>query len=402
MTDRALTLDAYRAVVPPGQIDLLWRLAERVRGRSMVHVNSTRVGGGVAEMLLRYVPLFEELGIQTRWEVLAGSPEFFKVTKAFHNALQGQEQVFTEEMLRVYVETNRANASRLDFDADVAIIHDPQPAACVEFAPSRGRWVWRCHIDISRPQRRAWGFLRQFVLKHDAAVFSLPKFAQRLPIPQYLIYPSIDPLAEKNRDLTDAEVDAELNRLEVPRDKPILLQVSRFDRFKDPIGVINAYRIVKTYDDCRLVLAGGSADDDPEGAQVLAEVQEAAGADPDVHVLVLPPTAHYEINALQRAAAIIIQKSTREGFGLTVAEGMWKGKPVIGGFAGGITVQIIYGVTGYTVNSVEGCAFRIRYLLNNPEVAQQMGQNSREYVRQNFLITRDLAEHLALAVTLLR
>ncbi|MBI3998499.1 MAG: glycosyltransferase, partial [Armatimonadetes bacterium] len=220
-------------------------------------------------------------------------------------------------------------------------------------------------------------------------------------IPQYLMYPSIDPLADKNRQLSEAEVNGVLQRLQVPRDKPILLQVSRFDRFKDPIGVINAYRIVKKYDDCRLVLAGGSADDDPEGAQVLAEVQEAAGQDPDIDVRVLPPTANYEINALQRAATIIIQKSTKEGFGLTVAEGMWKGKPVIGGFAGGITVQIIYGVTGYTVNSVEGCAFRIRYLLNNPDVARQMGSNAQEYVRQNFLITRDLAEHLALMASLL-
>lgn len=395
-------LEAYQEVAPPGTINLLRRLADRVRGRSMLHVNSTRVGGGVAEMLQRYLPLFTELGIEPRWEVLGGSGDFFNVTKAFHNALQGQERVFTDEMLRAYVDTNRANASRLDLDADLVIIHDPQPAALIEFVPHPAPWVWRCHIDISRPQRRAWSLLRQYVTKYNAAIFSLPKFAQRLPIPQYLMYPSIDPLADKNRQLSEAEVNGVLQRLQVPRDKPILLQVSRFDRFKDPIGVINAYRIVKKYDDCRLVLAGGSADDDPEGAQILAEVQEAAGQDPDIDVRVLPPTANYEINALQRAAAIIIQKSTKEGFGLTVAEGMWKGKPVIGGFAGGITVQIIYGVTGYTVNSVEGCAFRIRYLLNNPDVARQMGSHAQEYVRQNFLITRDLADHLALMVSLLR
>ncbi len=395
-------LDAYREVAPAGTIDLLRRLADRVRGRSMLHVNSTRVGGGVAEMLQRYVPLFAELGIEPRWEVVSGASEFFRVTKAFHNALQGQERVFTEEMLRTFVETNRANASRLALDADLVIIHDPQPAAMIEFVPRRNRWVWRCHIDVSRPQRRAWSVLHQYVRQYDAAIFSLPKFAQRLPIPQYLIYPSIDPLADKNRDLSDGEVAAILQRLGVPQDKPILLQVSRFDRFKDPIGVINAYRIVKKYDDCRLVLAGGSADDDPESAEVLAEVRNAAGEDPDLHVLVLPPTANLEINALQRAAAIIIQKSTKEGFGLTVAEGMWKGKPVIGGFAGGITVQVIYGVTGYTVNSVEGCAFRIRYLMHNPDVAARMGASAREYVRQNFLITRDLAEHLALMVSLLR
>lgn len=402
MPETAPRLDDYRAVVQAGTIDLLRRMADLVRGRTLLHVNSTRVGGGVAEMLYRYVPLFEELGVATRWEVLTGGEEFFRVTKSFHNALQGQEQAFSEAALQAYLATNTENAARLDLGADVVIIHDPQPAALIEHSPRRGRWVWRCHIDISRPQRRAWTFIRQFVTKYHGAIFSLPKFAQRLPIPQYLIYPSIDPLSEKNRDLEPAEITGILDRLAVPRDKPILLQVSRFDRFKDPIGVINAFRLVKKFDDCRLVLAGGSADDDPEGAQVLAEVMNATGSDPDIHVLVLPPNAHREINALQRAATIIIQKSTREGFGLTVAEGMWKGKPVIGGFAGGITVQIIYGVTGFTVNSVEGCAFRIRYLLHNPDVARQMGENAREYVREQFLITRDLEDHLGLMAALLR
>ncbi len=398
---RSLRLDAYRTVAPQGAVETLWRLAERVRGRSLVHVNSTSFGGGVAEMLHRYVPLLEELGIRTRWEVLSGPEEFFRVTKSLHNALQGQQQPLSEAQLRTYLDVNRENAARLDLGADVVLVHDPQPAALVEFAPRGGRWVWRCHIDVSHPQRRAWGFLRPFVVKYDAAIFSLEKFAQRLPIPQYLIHPSIDPLSEKNRELSEGEVDAVLSRLGIPRDKPILLQVSRFDRFKDPLGVIEAYRMVKRHEDCRLVLAGGTADDDPEGAQVLAEVMEAAEGDPDIHVLVLPPTADHEINALQRAATVVIQKSLREGFGLTVTEGMWKGKPVIGGFAGGITAQIVYGVTGYTVNSVEGLAFRVRYLLHNPDLARQMGENAREHVRQNFLIVRNLADHLALMSTLL-
>jgi len=397
----AARLDAYRAVAPQGAVETLWRLAERVRGRTLVHVNSTRFGGGVAEMLHRYVPLLEELGVRTRWEVISGPEEFFRVTKSLHNALQGQEQPLPDALLRTYVEVNRENASRLDLEADVVLVHDPQPLALVDFVERSGRWVWRCHIDVSHPQRRAWGFLRPFVVKYDAAIFSLEKFAQRLPIPQYLIHPSIDPLSEKNRELSEDEVDAVLTRLGIPRDKPILLQVSRFDRFKDPVGVIQAYRMVKRHEDCRLVLAGGTADDDPEGAQVLAEVMEAAEGDPEIHVLVLPPTADHEINALQRAATVVIQKSLREGFGLTVTEGMWKGKPVVGGFAGGITAQIIYGVTGYTVNSVEGLAFRIRYLLNNPDLARQMGENAREHVRQNFLIVRDLADHLALVSTLL-
>jgi len=402
MTAIQPSLRDYEGVAPPGSVDLLRRLADRVRGRSMLHVNSTRVGGGVVEMLERYIPLLSELGLEPRWEVLNGSDEFFHVTKSFHNALQGQEQEFTAEMLRAYVETNRANASRLDLDADAVFIHDPQPAALIEFAPRRGMWIWRCHIDMSRPQREAWNFLRRYVTQYDAAVFSLPKYAQRLPLPQFLIHPSIDPLADKNRELSDGEVVDVLARLVVPRDKPILVQVSRFDRFKDPVGVIEAYRLAKRSDDCRLVLAGGGADDDPEGAAVLADVREAARGDPDIHVLVLPPTAKHEINALQHAAAIIIQKSTREGFGLTVTEGMWKGKPVIGGAAGGIAVQIVDGVTGYTVNSVEGCAFRISYLLRNPDAARRVGQNAREHVRENFLITRDLSEHVALIISLLR
>lgn len=391
----AVRLEDYRDVAPAGAVDFLYRLSERVKGMSMVNVNSTKYGGGVAEILHRLIPMLNEVGVQARWEVIQGGGEFYACTKAFHNALQGTEQVITQKMLDAYVETNRENAKRLPLDAEVMLIHDPQPAALIDYR-TVGKWIWRCHIDVSQPIRRAWNFLRQYVVKYDAAVFSLPRFAQRLPIPQFLIYPSIDPLSEKNRDLTETEVDAHLGRLKIPRDKPILLQVSRFDRFKDPVGVISAYRIVKKHNDCRLVLAGGGAADDPEGKAVLAEVQAAAGEDPDVHVLDLPPDAHLAINALQRAATIVLQKSTKEGFGLTVAEAMWKGKPVIGGAAGGITAQIIYDVTGYTVNSVEGAAFRIRHLLNNPDVREKMGQDAKEYVRQNFLITRHLRDYLTL------
>jgi trehalose synthase len=389
-------LDAYKEVAPPGVVDYLRRLSQRVEGRSFLHVNSTRYGGGVAEILNRLLPMLEELGLKPRWEVLTGEQEFFRVTKAFHNALQGEEQVITDAMYGAYLETNHENAKRLDLEADLVMIHDPQPAALIKHRRGAGGWVWRCHIDASRPQRRVWNFLRGFVERYEAAVFSLPKFAQRLPIPQFLIYPSIDPLSDKNRELSKSEVEGILERLAIPQDKPILLQVSRFDRFKDPLGVINAYRLAKRRADCRLVLAGGGAADDPEGAQVLAEVREAAGRDTDIHILELPPDAHLEINALQRAATVVLQKSTREGFGLTVAEAMWKGKPVIGGAVGGITVQILYDVTGYTVNSVEGAAYRIRYLLTNPEAAIRIGRIAREHVRRHFLITRHLADYLML------
>jgi trehalose synthase len=389
-------LNDYREVVPKGTIDFLNCLADQVRGRKILHINSTKLGGGVAEMLSSHIPLLQDLGIDAQWQNISGNETFFNVTKSFHNALQGQDQHLSQQMLKEYLEINRENTRRLSFDAHYVVIHDPQPAALIESRPAHGKWVWRCHIDISRPQWKVWSFLKQFVLKYDAAIFSLPRFAQRLPIPQFLIFPSIDPLSDKNRDLSPKEQSKILGRLNIPTDKPILLQVSRFDRFKDPLGVIQAYQLVKKHHDLQLVLAGGGATDDPEGETVLSEVRGAARDDPDIHILLLPPDANLEINALQRAATIVLQKSLREGFGLTVAEAMWKGKPVIGGSAGGITVQLVYGVTGFTVNSVEGAAFRIHYLLDNPEVMTKIGGNGKEYVRENFLITRHIGDWLAL------
>jgi trehalose synthase len=395
-------LAEYQDVAPTGTVDFLRRLGELAEGRTILHVNSTRYGGGVAEILHRLLPLMDELGVKTRWEVLTGTELFYRTTKSFHNSLQGTKQRLTKEMFDAYLECNRENARRLNLDADVALIHDPQPAALIDYRPSGSKWIWRCHIDLSTPQRSVWQFLRPYIIRYDAAVFSLPKFAQRLPIPQFLVYPSIDPLSDKNRELPEEEVRAILDRLEIPRDKPLLVQVSRFDRFKDPVGVVEAYRIVKKSHDCRLVLAGGSADDDPEGAEVLAEVREAVGVDPDVHLLLLPPTANIEINALQRAAAIVLQKSTREGFGLTVTEAMWKGKPVIGGETGGITAQVIHGKTGYTVNSPEGAAFYIKHLFNDVELMAAIGRQAKEYARHRFLITRQLQDYLGVMIHLSR
>jgi trehalose synthase len=395
-------LEAYREIAPQGTVEFLFRMAERIRGKKIIHVNSTKMGGGVAEILGSLVLLLQSVGLDAQWEVITGNEEFFSTTKTFHNALQGLEQKVPPDMLQNFLEVNRENAKHLSLEADFVVIHDPQPAALIESRPGKGKWIWRCHIDVSQPQRKVWDFLRQFVVKYDAMIFSLPRFAQRLPIPQFLIYPSIDPLSDKNRDLSPEEQGGILRRLKVFPDKLMLLQVSRFDRFKDPLGVIQAYRLVKKHHDLQLVLAGGGATDDPEGEIVLEEVRRAAEDDPDIHVLLLPPDAHLEINALQRAAAIVLQKSLREGFGLTVAEAMWKGKPVIGGFTGGITVQLVYGVTGFTVNSVEGTAFRIHHLLDNPEVMTKMGQDAREFVRRNFLITRHLGDYLALMNYMMR
>ncbi|MFH1714985.1 MAG: glycosyltransferase [Elusimicrobiota bacterium] len=396
MSETHPILEAYRDIAPRGTLDLVYKLADTVKGKTFLHVNSTRTGGGVAEMLNRLMPLFNELDIKARWEVIEGSPLFYKCTKTFHNALQGMMVNVSDELYEEYKRINTIAAQKIDLKADVAIIHDPQPAALVNFKPKNSKWVWRCHVDASRPQRKVWHFLKQYIDKYDSAIFSLPSFSQRLAIPQYLIYPSIDPLSEKSRDLTKDEIRAVLDKYKIPNDKPIILQVSRFDKFKDPLGVIRAYKLVKQYNDCCLVLAGGSADDDPEGLQVLEYVNAAAEGDPDMFILNLSPNAHHDINALQSAASVILQKSLREGFGLTVAEAMWKGKPVIGGAVGGITTQIIYGKTGFTVNSVEGCAYRVRYLLNNPDFSEKLGRRAKEYIRNNFLITRHICDYLSL------
>jgi trehalose synthase len=394
-------LNDYAELVGPEVIGQLYRLAERLGPRRFVHINSTRSGGGVAEILSRAVPLLNQLGLETSWEVIIGDQDFFEVTKAFHNALQGLKVSISPEMLDHYREINRENAKRFDWEADFVLAHDPQPAYLIEEMRDQAKhWIWRCHIDASRPYLQVWRFLREVVSQYDASVFSMSQFAQNLPHPQYLIRPSIDPLSQKNRDLTPKEIQAVLNRLEIERDKPIILQVSRFDSFKDPVGLIQAFRLVRRHTPCKLVLAGGEATDDPEGPRIFAEVMEAANGEPDIKVLLLPPDAHHEVNALQRAADIIVQKSTREGFGLTVTEAMWKGKPVIGGAVGGIVLQLQDYVTGFLVHSPEGCAFRIRYLLHRPELARRMGQLGREFVRQHFLITRNIRDYLTLMTLL--
>jgi trehalose synthase len=389
-------LDDYAAIVGEERIAVLRRLARRLEGLRVVIVNSTRVGGGVAEMLNRHVPLFQELGIQMRWEVIEGTPEFFEATKTIHNALQGAPRELTPALEAAYLEANRKNAERLDLTADVVVIHDPQPAGLIDYKTHPCPWIWRCHIDASRPHRRVWRFLRKFVARYDGSVFSMPAFAQNLAHPQYLIAPSIDPLAPKNRDMSDLEVEQTLARFGLDGSRPLIVQVSRFDRFKDPVGVIRAFRMVRRRDDCRLVLAGGSADDDPEGMQVLREVHDEAQSDPDITILNIPPDSDLAINALQRAATVIVQKSTKEGFGLTVTEGLWKGRPVIGGAVGGIKLQIYDHMTGFLVDSVEGLAYRLRYLLNRPALAEEMGGRGRELVRHHYLLTRHLRDWLTL------
>lgn len=399
-------LDDYSAVVGADVIDHLRQLARPLKGMRVVHVNSTRLGGGVAEILTKLVPLTRELEIDAHWEVITGGGDFFECTKTMHNALQGNRVDLTSNHILAYEQTNAENGERLRStlsDAEFVIIHDPQPAGLLQHCPDRrGKWVWRCHIDASHPYRPVWRYLRNFVAPYDASIFSLASFAQALPHAQYIISPSIDPLSEKNIELPAAEIEAVRHHYDLDPARPLLLQVSRFDRFKDPVGVIEAYRLAKHFvPRVQLVLAGGSATDDPEGEQVLQEVTEAAAGDSDIRVLLLPPDAHRAINAFQRAADIVIQKSLREGFGLTVTEALWKSKPVIGGDTGGIRLQVINYHTGFLVSTPEGAALRIRYLLHGPDKMRKMGEDAREFVRENFLLTRQLREHLTLMVALL-
>jgi trehalose synthase len=287
-------------------------------------------------------------------------------------------------------------------DDDIVFIHDPQPITLVEQRrqDQTSRWIWRCHVDVSRPLQAVWKFLQPFILKFDSAVYSSSAFAQQMPMEQILIAPSIDPLSDKNRDLAPEEIDAILQRLGVPRDRPMITQVSRFDYLKDPLGVIEAFRRVRKSVKARLVLAGGSASDDPEGEEVLNRVREAAKGNPDIHLLMLPPNSNIEINALQRASAVVVQKSIREGFGLTVSEALWKARPVVASAVGGIPLQVKHRYSGLLVHSVEGAAYAIKQLLSNPEYAKRLGENGREHVRQNFLLTRHLRDYLLMFLTL--
>jgi len=399
------TLDDYVKVVGGESIAHLRQLASTLSGLTVVHVNSTRYGGGVAEILDRLVPLMRELDINAEWEVIQGNGDFFACTKGFHNGLQGNAVEISKSLLGVYEQTNEQNAERLREKlekADIVFIHDPQPAALIRYCPNRcGKWIWRCHIDLSRPHRAIWKYLRAFVEPYDASIWSLADFVQPLRHPQYLIPPSIDPLSDKNVDLSEDEVNAVAARFSIDLSRPMISQISRFDRFKDPLGVIRGYRLAKSFiPRLQLVLAGGGAADDPEGEGVLNEVRRAATGDDDLHIILLPPDAHRTINALQRMSNVVIQKSLKEGFGLTVTEAMWKSKPVLGGNAGGIRIQVINHHTGFLVNTAEGVALRLRYLFDNRDQMETIGRKAHRFVLENFLLTRHLREYLTIMVAI--
>jgi len=388
----------YIPIVGQSVIDDLRLIAEKLKGKVIQHVNSTAVGGGVAEILNCMIPLLQELGVDARWDVIKGGDQFFRITKKFHNSLHGKEEEIHSEDFHVFLETSKKNIEKVDIYGDAVFIHDPQPIALIK-KKNDNKWVWRCHVDISKPNKRVWKFLCDFISKYDAAVFSAPSFSHKLPVRQFLISPSIDPLSDKNKDLPKNVIREVLMKYGITRNKPMITQISRFDVLKDPLGVIDAYWQVKKHVDCQLVLAGGGATDDPEGMKVFTEVKEKVKGHKDIHVLFHPFT-DMEINALQRAATVIVQKSVKEGFGLTVTEALWKAKPVVASHVGGIPLQIKHKYSGLLCYSTEGAAFALKQLLSTPEYAKKLGENGREHIKNNFLITRHMKDYILLFLAL--
>ncbi len=397
-----MKLSDYEPVVGKNVIEELKSLAQRLAGKVVRNINSTAVGGGVAEILNRLTPLLNELGLSVRWDVIRGGEKFFSVTKKLHNMLHGKEQKLSQGEIELFLQTSEENLKNMDISGDIIFVHDPQPIALIKKRPmlKKSKWLWRCHIDVSQPNSQVWDFLKPYIEQYDAAVFSSPNFAQSLAIRQFLISPSIDPLSDKNKELSQERIDAVLKNFGILKDKPIIVQISRFDYLKDPLGVIDVYRLVKKYVDCRLVLAGGTASDDPESNEVLTKVKEKAGRDPDIHILAVPAASDIEINALQRAAAVVLQKSIREGFALTVSEALWKARPVVASAVGGIPLQIKHKFGGLLFQTVEGAAFGVKQLLNSPEYAKKLGQVGREHIKQNFLLTRHIRDYLLLFLAL--
>ena len=401
-TDGTSLVEGYRSIVGDGPIRVLEALAQRLKGHRVAMVNSTATGGGVAEILHRLVRLMNELGVPTTWEVMPGDMRFYGITKAIHNGLHGWPVTISEDDRAYYMEMNRQAARALALDADLVLIHDPQPAALAELRRRPGQqWVWRCHIDLSNADPRVWDLVAPRVSHYDAAIFSHVSFVPSLPVPAYLAPPSIDPLSDKNRELEEEEIEALLEPFNLPTSRPLVTQVSRFDRIKDPVGVVEMFRLVRRRTEGHLVLAGGSADDDPEGAEVLAAVRERVGRDRDVSVLLLPPDAHLVINALQRRSAVVVQKSLREGFALTVSEALWKRRAVVASAVGGIPLQVLHERTGLLARSVEGCAYQVTRFLRSGELRRRLGREGREHVRDNFLHPREARDYLALFASLI-
>ncbi|PQA85978.1 glycosyl transferase family 1 [Marinicaulis flavus] len=384
---RLITVEDYEPLIGAEAVERIQKKAQQISDVHIVNVNSTYYGGGVAEILSSLTLLMNAAGVQTGWRVIEGRPDYFSVTKKMHNALQGEDINLSELKQDIYEEVVFENAMRMHLDHDIVIVHDPQPLPLIRHFRKKAPWIWRCHVDMTRPNQELWSYLAPFIEKYDAVVFSLPEYAQKLTTPQRFIMPAINPFSTTNKQLSEDEIADRFAHYGIPTDLPLVVQVSRFDKWKDPQGVIDAFKIARKEVDATLVLIGNVATDDPEGQEVFESLCHCA--EERIIILSVPDSAL--VNALQQRAAVVLQKSLREGFGLTVTEAMWKGVPVIGGDVGGIRRQIEDGVNGFLVESVEEAAERIVRLLKDKKLRERIGANAKQSVRSRFLLTR-LAE----------
>ena len=396
-------LEDYREIVGDEVINEIYRKVRLLYGKHILHINSTSHGGGVAEILNSKIPLMNDAGVDAGWRILPGAPEFFAVTKKFHNALQGGKINLTDIKKRLYFQANEVFSKYTHIDHDCVIVHDPQPLPLIKYYKKRQPWIWRCHIDLSHPDKEIWDFLRPIVQSYDLVLLSHDSYRRPdLPVEQRIVQPAIDPLSIKNMELPERLMAKYLKKLG-PKglDKPIISQISRYDIWKDPEGVIDVFRLVKEKVDCRLVLCGNTATDDPEGAEVFEAVKRKAAdlvKTGDVMLFTAEGNIFTFVNVLQRSSSVVIQKSIREGFCLAVTEALWKGVPVVGSRVGGIPLQIVDGENGFLVdpNDIEAFADRIVTILKNPKLGKEMGKKGKEVVRERFLNTRLLGDYLDL------
>ena len=390
---KLVQVEDYEPFIGPKTVDRISKKAKSLQHLHVANVNSTYYGGGVAELLTSLTLLMNSVGIKTGWRVIQGAPDFFSITKKMHNALQGGDINLSDRKMDIYEEVIYENVIRNHLDShNLVIIHDPQPLPMINHYKKNGPWIWRCHIDLTNPNRQLWKYLVPFIEKYDAVILSIKDYKQKLKTPQLFIMPAIDPFSILNLEMNEKEIKERLNHYDIPIDLPLIVQISRFDRWKDPQGVIEAFKIARKEVDCTLVLLGNVATDDPEGSEVYESLLNCR----EERIIILSHQDTALVNALQRKAAVVLQKSIREGFGLTVAEAMWKGTPVIGGNVGGIRYQIKDGVNGFLVSSMEEAAERIVQLVKDEKMRKQMGHKAKETVRKHFLLTRYLEQYLDL------
>ncbi|OQX53817.1 MAG: glycosyl transferase family 1 [Candidatus Omnitrophica bacterium 4484_213] len=400
------SLEDYYELAGDKVISDIHKKARKLYGKHILHINSTCQGGGVAGILASLIPLMNDVGIEAGWRILHGNPDFFSITKKFHNALQGEQINLSEIKKELYTQTNKLFSVYTHINHDCVLIHDPQPLPLIKLYEKKQPWIWRCHIDLSHPNEEIWEFLKRFILRYDAVILSNKKYrSKHLPVEQRVIYPAIDPLSAKNKELSEGDISKYLKKFRVPTDKPLIVQVSRFDKWKDPVGVIEVFNLVKEKIDCRLVLCGSMAGDDPEGWMIYEMLKKKANRlIENKDIIFITSENSILVNALQRSSAVIVQKSIREGFGLTVTEGLWKEKPVVATNVGGISLQIDNGKNGFLVepSDIKGFAQRVVQVLKNRKLAEKLGKKGREIVKEKFLITRLLSDYLDLLNEMIR